>query len=123
MNDNSHKMIDVEVAYALVHEQRIIPVQVPVGTTALEAVRLSHIVDIFAEIDPDTASLGIFSRVLDGKASPPPQDYVLQAHDRVEIYRPLLLDPKQTRLLRAARAKKAKKAAGPRSRSSARPTS
>lgn len=124
MSDSPHQeMIDVEVAYALAHEQRIIPVHVPVGTTALEAVKFSRIVDAFPDIDPDTASVGIFSRLLDGKASPLPQDYVLKAHDRVEIYRPLQLDPMQARLLRAARARKAKKPAGPRSRSSARPSS
>ncbi len=109
-------LISVEVAYALPDKQRIITLQVKRGTTALVAVGLSGIVTEFPEIDPHSAAMGIFSRPLDGKASPLPQDYVLSERDRVEIYRPLLIDPMQARLLRAARARKKALAAGLRKR-------
>lgn len=97
--------ITVEVAYALPERQRIIELQVVPGTTALEAVKQSGITQEFPEITLATASMGIFSRPLDGKTLPLPQDYPLQARDRVEIYRPLLIDPKDARLARAAQAK------------------
>lgn len=101
-------LITVEVAYALPQRQEIIAVEVESGTTALEAVRRSGIAQKFEQIDLDNDAMGVFSRRLDGKSSPLPQDYVLKAGDRVEIYRPLQIDPMQTRLLRAARAKKIK---------------
>lgn len=98
-------LIEVEVVYALPQRQRLVTLQVPPGTTALEAVRLSHIAQEFPEIDLDTAAMGIFSKPLDGKNLPLPQDYRLAPRDRVEIYRPLLLDPKEARLARAANVK------------------
>lgn len=97
-------MIRVEVVYALPDRQILIPLQVPEGTTALQAVQMSGITGQLADLDVSSAEMGIFSRLLDGRASPLPQDYVLRDHDRVELYRPLQLDPKQARLLRAARA-------------------
>jgi len=98
--------IEVEVVFALPREQRLISLQVPAGTTALEAVRLSGILEQFPVIDLTTASLGIFSRRLDGRSAPLAQDYVLQPRDRVEIYRPLLIDPKQARMNRASVARR-----------------
>ncbi|MCB1649492.1 MAG: RnfH family protein [Gammaproteobacteria bacterium] len=95
--------IQVEVAYAQPQQQRIIALSVPAGTTALEAVQCSGIAAEFPQIDPLTASMGIFSRLLDGRSQPLPKDCVLEEGDRVEIYRPLLIDPKQARLRRAAR--------------------
>ena len=103
--DEDEPMLDVEVAYATPHKQLIIPLQVPAGTTAYQAVLKSGITNEFADIDPDKNPMGIFSKVLDGKSRPTPQEYVLQSRDRVEIYRPLLIDPKQARLQRAVKAK------------------
>lgn len=105
MNTPIAEMLPVEVAYALPHQQRIIALSVPAGTTALEAVQRSGIAQEFPEIVPDTCSMGIFSRLLDGRSQPLPQDYALAAGDRVEVYRPLLLDPKEARLRRATRRK------------------
>lgn len=96
-------LIQVEVAYALPQRQRIIALKVAAGTTALEAVKRSGIAEEFADIDLENASMGIFSRLLDGRSQPLPKDCVLVDGDRVEIYRPLLIDPKQARLRRAAR--------------------
>lgn len=91
-------MISVEVAYALPNKQTILQVDVPEGTTALEAAQLSGITRQFEEIDLDNAKLGIFA-----KAVSPGQ--VLREGDRVEIYRPLIADPKEVRKARAARAR------------------
>lgn len=90
--------IHVEVAYALPDTQAILEVDVPEGTTALEAARRSGIADKFEEIDLDNAKLGIFAKIVSPKQ-------VLQAGDRVEVYRPLIADPKEVRKARAARAK------------------
>ncbi|MEX0962947.1 MAG: RnfH family protein [Pseudohongiellaceae bacterium] len=94
-------LIVVEVAYATPERQLIVPLQVPLGTTALQAVELSNIAAEFAEIDIAKDPMGIFSKPLDGKGRPLPDEYVLSAGDRVEIYRPLLIDPKAARLDRA----------------------
>lgn len=91
-------LINVEVAYALPEKQAILALQVPEGTSALEAARLSGISDKFDGIDLDNAKLGIFAKVV----SP---GQVLREGDRVEIYRPLIADPKEVRKARAARAK------------------
>ena len=90
--------IRVEVAYALPERQAILALEVAAGTTALEAAQRSGITDKFEGIDLDNAKMGIFGKVVS------PQQ-VLQEGDRVEIYRPLIADPKEVRKARAARAK------------------
>jgi uncharacterized protein len=105
-------LLSVEVAYALPQRQRIISLQVPAGCTAYEAVVRSGIVREFPELDPDTAAMGIFSKGMDGKVLPLPKEYRLKSRDRVEIYRPLLADPKAARQARAAKVKESGKAAG-----------
>lgn len=89
-------MPHVEVAYARPDKQEIVPVTVPDGTTALEAVKLSGIVGIFPEVDPDAIDMGIFGKVIKDPAA-----HELREGDRVELYRPLKIDPKQARLNRA----------------------
>lgn len=100
-------LITVEVAYATPEKQSIIEIEVPKGTTAYEAVEQSGITEVFPEIDLATNPMGIFSDLMDGKKLPLPADYILQQKDRVEIYRPLTIDPKQARLARAAKKKAA----------------
>jgi uncharacterized protein len=95
---SSEATIEVEVAYALPEKQALISLQVAEGTTALEAARQSGVAQKFEGVDLDNAKLGIF-----GKAVAPGQ--VLRAGDRVEVYRPLIADPKEVRKARAARAK------------------
>ena len=90
--------IGVEVAYALPDEQAIIAVQVAVGTTVLEAAQQSGITTRFEGIDLDNAKFGIFGKLVASKQ-------VLNEGERVEIYRPLIADPKEVRKARAARAK------------------
>lgn len=90
----------VEVAYALPHEQKIIALQVEDDCTARQAVVRSGMVELFPEIDPESVPMGIF-----GKAIKDPASTVLKEGDRVEIYRPLIADPKEVRARRAAKMK------------------
>jgi|SRR5690554_4158951 putative ubiquitin-RnfH superfamily antitoxin RatB of RatAB toxin-antitoxin module len=96
------KDLMVEVAYALPQQQLIIPINVAQGTTAEEAVFASGILEKFPEIDLNANKLGVF-----GKLVKP--DTVLRHLDRVEIYRPLIADPKEVRRQRAAQGKVMKK--------------
>ncbi len=91
-------LLNVEVAYALPEKQAIVPLQVAEGTTAIAAVHQSRIAERFEGLDPDSAKLGIFGKAV-GPQTP------LSEGDRVEIYRPLVADPKEVRKERAARAK------------------
>lgn len=98
-------MITVEVAYALAHKQKIIQLHVAQGTSARDAALRSGLDVDFPDIDLQGSPLGIF-----GKGLARPEEHILQAGDRVEIYRPLLADPKEVRKQRAARAAQAKAA-------------
>ncbi|MBR2513815.1 MAG: RnfH family protein [Halomonas sp.] len=93
--------ITVEVAFGLPHKQRLVAVRVPQGTTARQAVAVADLPSLFPELPSNTfdqAPLGIF-----GKALRQPEKEVLRAGDRVEVYRPLQVDPKAARLERAKR--------------------
>lgn len=98
-------LITVEVAYALPHQQMIIPVQVAPETTAEEAVNASGITAKFPEIDLSVNQIGIFGKLTK-------LDTPLRHLDRVEIYRPLIADPKEVRKQRAADGKAMKKGGG-----------
>ena len=97
--------ISVEVAYATPEKQKILAFEVEEGTTVFQGAEQSGIVNEFPEIDLAEAKMGIF-----GKGVRNPQEEVLREHDRVEIYRPLIIDPKVARANRAAKA--AEKAKG-----------
>ncbi|KAF0810055.1 hypothetical protein A167_01086 [Alcanivorax sp. S71-1-4] len=97
----SSDMIRVEVAYALPHKQKLISLQVPVGTTLFEAACESGIAEHFEGLDLARAPMGIF-----GQAEASPKQRVLQDGERVEIYRPLIIDPKETRKARARKAQR-----------------
>lgn len=99
------ELITVEVAYALPQRQQLTTLQVAPGTTAYEAVEQSGIAQQFPEIDLETAKMGIFGQALGTKGLKPPKEHVLQAGDRVEIYRPLIADPKEVRKRRAEKAR------------------
>lgn len=86
--------ITVEVVLAMPDRQELVSLDVEAGTTLAEAIGLSGVTEKFAGFEPDLDRVGIFGR----KASP---DQVLQPGDRVEIYRPLLADPKEVRRQRA----------------------
>ncbi|WP_428036301.1 RnfH family protein [Amphritea sp.] len=100
-------MIKVEVAYALPNEQKIIALQVDEGCSAYEAVVQSRIAEIFPQIDIENDPMGVF-----GKALADPKSHILKPAQRVEIYRPLIADPKEVRARRAAKAKAERDAQG-----------
>ncbi len=91
--------INVEVAYALPEKQIIRAVNVDAGTTAGAAIVQSGIMMDFPELELEDAKIGVF-----GKATA--MTTVLSEGDRVEIYRPLIADPKEVRRQRAAEGKK-----------------
>lgn len=96
-------MIKVEVAYALPERQTIIPVEVEEGCSVFDAARISGIAGQFPDIDLEVADMGIF-----GQGVAKPRETEVKAGDRVEIYRPLIADPKEVRKARAASKKSAK---------------
>jgi putative ubiquitin-RnfH superfamily antitoxin RatB of RatAB toxin-antitoxin module len=100
--------IGIEVAYALAERQKILRLQVPSGTTVRQAAMLSGMDSYFEGVDLSICALGVF-----GKAVSQANERVVLEGERVEIYRPLLADPKEVRKQRAEKAAKAKaKAAG-----------
>ncbi len=98
-------MFAVEVAYAKPEKQLILTLKVAPGTTAEQAIVASGIMQKFPEIDLAVNKVGIF-----GKMVKP--DTELREKDRVEIYRPLIADPKEVRRQRAAEGKAMKKGGG-----------
>lgn len=95
MTDNQVK---IEVAFALPNKQSILQVTVEPGTTVKEAIKASGILERYREIDLEKNAVGIWSRAC--KLDTVPVD-----GDRIEIYRPLIADPKEARRLRAEKAK------------------
>lgn len=95
-------LIAVEVAYALPEQQQIIALKVAAGTTALAAARQSGIAGLFGGLDLEQLPMGVFGKAVDAAS------HVLAAGDRVEIYRPLLIDPKESRKARADKVKSAR---------------
>ena len=90
--------IMVEVAYALPEEQVIISIKVPTKFNVKQAIERSGVQKKFPSIDLSKNKVGIF-----GKKTT--LDYLLKDRDRIEIYRPLILDPKEMRRKRAANKK------------------
>ena len=92
----------VEVAYARPDAQVILPVEVQEGATLRDAIEKSGILEKFPELDIDKMDVGIFGKI--SKMANP-----LKPWDRIEIYRPLIADPKEVRKRRAAEGKRMKK--------------
>jgi len=105
----SKQAIHIEVAYAIPARQAIVSVKVSTGTIISDAILQSGILITFPEISLAVNKVGIF-----GKLSS--LDTVLREGDRIEIYRPLIADPKEIRRQRAAAGKKMKKGGGDSSR-------
>lgn len=87
--------IQIEVAYAMPRQQSVIPVTLPFGSTVGEAVQASGILNRHPEIDLTQQEVGVYGQIVSSSTS-------LNDGDRVEIYRPLLIDPKEARRQRAA---------------------
>ena len=97
--------INVQVVYALASKQAIVSLSLPEGATVKQAVESSGLLAKYPEIDLAKNKVGVFAKL--SKLDTPLRD-----HDRVEIYRPLIADPKEVRKQRAAAGKVMKKGAG-----------
>ncbi len=102
---NEPQSITVEVAYALPRQQVMLRVSLPEGATVEDAIRQSGMLEKIPGMDLSRNKVGIFSKL----AKP---DEKLRDKDRVEIYRPLIADPKEVRRKRAEEGKVMKKGGG-----------
>ena len=84
------EIIEVALAYAKPEKQIVLPLKVPLGTTLGQAIAISGITKRFPEIDLLKNKTGVFGQLH-------PLEYILRPGDRVEIYRPLVADPKEVR--------------------------
>ena len=90
----SQENISVEVVLAMPERQELVALEIPEGATLADAIAASGLPEMFEDFEVDPSMVGIFSE----KAS---LDQVLRDGDRVEIYRPLIVDPKEVRRQRA----------------------
>lgn len=100
------EVINVEVTYALQHRAESVKLVLSEGATVEDAIKASGLLTRYPEIDPDGANkVGIFAKITK-------LDAQLRDRDRVEIYRPLIADPKAVRKKRADEGKAMKKGGG-----------
>lgn len=92
------EQISIEVAYALPDKQTLLAVEVDANATIEQAIQTSGILNMHPDIDLNENKVGIWSRMVKLKD-------VVKAGDRIEIYRPLIADPKEVRKRRAEKAK------------------
>lgn len=92
--------MDVEVVYALPHRQALVQLQVDAGCTVWDAAQRAALSEQFPELDLTTMPLGIFGRLVSN-----PHETTVKAGDRIEIYRPLVIDPKELRRAKAEEAR------------------
>jgi putative ubiquitin-RnfH superfamily antitoxin RatB of RatAB toxin-antitoxin module len=97
--------ISVEVVYALPEKQEVLSLKITSGAVVSEAIERSGILQDFPEIDLASFKVGIYGKLAK-------LDAVLRGGDRIEIYRPLIADPKEIRKKRAAEGKDVKKETG-----------
>lgn len=99
------ELLNVEVVYPLSDKQEVFAVRVPAGATVRQAIEASGVLGKYPEIDLAKNKLGIYAKLTK-------PDAAVRDRDRVEIYRPLIADPKAVRKQRAAEGKVMKKGAG-----------
>ncbi len=97
--------INVEVAYAMAQKQVVRKVNVDAGTTLGAAIVQSGIMMDFPDLELENAKVGIYGKAVSMVTA-------IKEGDRVEIYRPLIADPKEVRRRRAAEGKAMKKGGG-----------
>ena len=97
--------IRVEIVYALPEKQEIVRVDLSSGATVRDAIEASGVLQKHPEIDVAKNRFGIFAKLAKLEA-------VLRDRDRVEVYRPLIADPKEVRKQRAAEGRIMKRGAG-----------
>lgn len=88
--------IEIVVCYATSHKEFLHPMRVAPGTTIGQAIEMSGVLEAYPDINLATQPVGIF-------AKKKTLDTLLRERDRIEIYRPLLADPKDSRRKRAAK--------------------
>lgn len=98
MPQSSTDLLDIEVAYATTDREYIIPLQIPNGSSARDAITQSGLLERLPHIDLNKNKIGVYGKIIT-------LDYRLHQYDRVEIYRPLTIDPKEIRRLRANKSK------------------
>jgi putative ubiquitin-RnfH superfamily antitoxin RatB of RatAB toxin-antitoxin module len=99
------EMLSIEVCYALANKQELARVSLEDGATLQQALDASGLLQKYPEIDLKKNKFGIWNKLSK-------LDAVLRNKDRIEIYRPLIADPKEVRKQRAAEGKVMKKGAG-----------
>lgn len=97
--------IHVEVIYALPEEQNLLNVGVEDGIDVEQVILESGVLEQYPELDLETMKVGLFGKITTMKQK-------VRDKDRVEIYRPLIADPKEVRKKRAAEGKALKKGGG-----------
>jgi len=97
--------VSVAVCYALPQRQDIVELKLPVGATAVRAIEASGLLQKYPELDLEKLKIGVFGKLVK-------LDAPLQDRDRVEIYRPLIADPKEVRRKRTEEGKAMKKGGG-----------
>jgi len=90
--------IQIEVVYGLAHKQKLLSIPVCKGVTVEQAIIESGIINLFPEIDLAVNKVGIWNKAV--KLS-----QIVADLDRIEVYRPLIADPKEVRKRRAEKAK------------------
>ena len=91
-------MPKIEVIYGTLKQQKLIKLMVDESSTIQQCIEQSGVLQQFPEIDLEETKVGIFSQVK-------PLDFVVSEGDRIEIYRPLMADPKAVRRKKAEAAK------------------
>ncbi len=97
--------ISIDVCYAMATKQEVVTVSLPAGSTLGDALEASGLLAKYPEIDVKKNKFGIWNKLAK-------VDAILRPRDRIEIYRPLIADPKEVRKQRAAEGKVMKKGAG-----------
>lgn len=92
------KLLSIEVVFARMHQSDIVRIKLPEGSSIRQALDVSGLLQKHPQIDLETWKFGVFGKL--GKL-----DTALCDHDRVEIYRPLIADPKEVRRRRAEEGK------------------
>ena len=105
LSEQSASLLRLEVVYPLPQQQEIFKLRLPTGSSVQQAIEASGVLKKHPEIDLTKNKVGIFAKLTK-------LDAPLRDHDRIEIYRPLLADPKEVRRQRAAEGKAMKKGAG-----------
>lgn len=102
---SAQQRITIQVAYATPDRQELVTLKLPTGSAVKQAIELSGLLPRHPEISLETAKIGIYGKLAR-------LDSPLRDKDRVEIYRPLIADPKEVRKQRAAEGKVMKKGGG-----------